>query len=62
MYILTALAVINIFHGINVPTPCKMNVNNIKLNLSRGGLISIFARSIVIPVYVANEHEKINNI
>lgn len=46
---LTDLAVINIFHGVNVPTPCNINVKNINLHLSYGGLISILARSIVIP-------------
>lgn len=47
---LTDFAVINIFHGINVPSPCSKNVKNTNLYLSYGGLISIFARSIVIPV------------
>lgn len=46
----TALAVINIFHGVSVPIPCNIKTNKIKLNLSRGGLISILARSIVIPI------------
>lgn len=50
----TFLAVINIFHGVNVPIPCNNNTINIKFNLSRGGLISIFARSIVIPFIELN--------
>lgn len=37
----------NIFHGVNVPIPCNNNMKKIKLNRSCGGLISIFARSIV---------------
>lgn len=40
----------NIFHGIRVPMPCKTNVKRIKLNRSRGGFISSFARSMVIPI------------
>lgn len=48
--LLTDLAVINMFHGIRVPIPWINNVKNINLYLSYGGLISILALSIVIPL------------
>lgn len=35
--LLTALAVINIFHGISTPTPCNRSTNNTRLYLSLGG-------------------------
>lgn len=37
----------NIFQGISVPIPCRMRMKKIILNLSRGGCVSNFARSIV---------------
>lgn len=56
---LTSFAVINIFHGVNVPTPCSNSVKNINLYLSYGGFISILARSIVIPKDNMKPHKKI---
>lgn len=49
----------NIFHGISVPMPCRMNTNRIRLNRSCGGLISIFARSIVMPAAIYPKQSKV---
>lgn len=46
----TDLAVMNMFHGVKVPIPCNNNIKYIIFNLSCGGFISNFARSIVIPI------------